>query len=196
MKKLAEIIEAAASHPDSTNVFFITTSGGDRLVTWYKREERRYFLTDGDNVAEIKEIVEGCVEQARADLKAAQPKPTSRKVFVVMGNDYPDAVFSEEAAAEAFCKMRRAVPGSRINWRVYDFELDGKLTRNKQAVLAIIAKKKKKREVKEVVYRSISIFSRELEFFFQHEGELFYFDTVEECKAKIDELDAKAEAAQ
>lgn len=126
----------------------------------------------------------------------AQAEPTSRKVFVVMGNDYPDAVFSEEAVAEAFCKMRRAVPGSRINWRVYDFELDGKLTRNKQAVLAIIAKKKKKREVKEVVYRSISIFSRELEFFFQHEGELFYFDTVEECKAKIDELDAKAEAAQ
>jgi len=71
---------------------------------------------------------------------AAQTEPTSRKVFVVMGNDYPDAVFSEEAVAEAFCKMRRAVPGSRINWRVYDFELDGALSRNKQAILAILAK--------------------------------------------------------
>lgn len=64
------------------------------------------------------------------------------RVFVVMGNDFPDAVFSEEAVAEAFCKMRRAVPGSRIYWRVYDFELDGALSRNKQAIITILAAKR------------------------------------------------------
>lgn len=45
-----------------------------------------------------------------------------RKVFVVMGNDYPDAVFDTEAAAEAYCAKQRP-HNDRIYWRVYEFEV-------------------------------------------------------------------------
>lgn len=52
------------------------------------------------------------------------------KVFVVMGNDYPSAVFEDEAKAEAYCKEMKAeskkgkpasYPG--IYYRVYEFEV-------------------------------------------------------------------------
>jgi hypothetical protein len=46
------------------------------------------------------------------------------RVYVVMGNDYPDAVFTNEAAAlrhcEAKTKLGRA-DVTRIHWRYYDF---------------------------------------------------------------------------
>lgn len=47
-------------------------------------------------------------------------------VFVVMGNDFPDSVFSTQEQADAFCAMKRAEPKSRICWRVYDFAVDAK----------------------------------------------------------------------
>lgn len=55
-------------------------------------------------------------------------------VFVVMGNDYPQAVFTTEARAEAYCvEMRKAdaleskQTGQRrmVYWRVYAFPLRG-----------------------------------------------------------------------
>lgn len=51
------------------------------------------------------------------------------KVFVVMGNDYPDAVFKKERKAEEYCQSKRRAhldagsTGMRIHWRVYEFEL-------------------------------------------------------------------------
>jgi hypothetical protein len=47
-------------------------------------------------------------------------------MFVVMGNDYPAAVFSTIGMAETFCEYRRKVDinKSRIHWRVYEFTLD------------------------------------------------------------------------
>lgn len=53
------------------------------------------------------------------------------KVYVVMGNDYPDSVFNTEEAAEAYCQKRKNEPGNkhdlgnsyRIYWRVYEFDL-------------------------------------------------------------------------
>lgn len=58
-------------------------------------------------------------------------------VFVVMGNDYPDAAFSSEEVAEAYCQKQRdaerelhekTTPGGyfvgRVNWRAYKFALD------------------------------------------------------------------------
>lgn len=63
---------------------------------------------------------------------------TETRAFVVMGNDYPDAVFSTKEAAEAHCEaMRkeglvqyRQMHGRErpsydrgIYWRVYDFPL-------------------------------------------------------------------------
>ena len=50
------------------------------------------------------------------------------RVFVLMGNDYPGAVFADETAANQACKERAAeddVPGRRIYWRLYPFELQG-----------------------------------------------------------------------
>lgn len=54
------------------------------------------------------------------------------KVYIVMGNDYPDAVFTTEAAAATYCSDKSAetpkLPGSRvprIYWRWYAFELQG-----------------------------------------------------------------------
>lgn len=48
------------------------------------------------------------------------------EVAVVMGNDFPDAVFEKREDAEAYCDARRAenVPGyTCIHWRVYNFPL-------------------------------------------------------------------------
>lgn len=51
------------------------------------------------------------------------------KVWVIMGNDYPDAVFTTKASAEAYCAQKR-VDNERevkhhtqrkIYWRAYEF---------------------------------------------------------------------------
>src|SRR5438309_1423043 len=54
------------------------------------------------------------------------------KVFVIMGNDYPAAVFSTEAAASAYVEMKKhedphygmKYTSPRIYWRFYEFEID------------------------------------------------------------------------
>jgi len=47
------------------------------------------------------------------------------KIYVVMGNDFPEAIFSEKDAAERFCKRQPTLcGGSRVYWNVYDFTLD------------------------------------------------------------------------
>lgn len=56
------------------------------------------------------------------------------KVWVVMGNDFPDAVFVSREAAEEYCAKERVDEadqrirngdkfGPRIHWRTYEFEL-------------------------------------------------------------------------
>lgn len=48
------------------------------------------------------------------------------EVHVVMGNDFPAAVFEKKEDAEAFCVAKRAEsePGyTRIHWRVYNFPI-------------------------------------------------------------------------
>ena len=48
------------------------------------------------------------------------------KVYVVMGNDYPDAVFKLEQDAEKFCSDEKKERGEQkpgIYWRTYEFEL-------------------------------------------------------------------------
>lgn len=48
------------------------------------------------------------------------------KVYVVMGNDYPEAVFVEELTALQYCKKRDAENKkgvARIHWAYYEFEL-------------------------------------------------------------------------
>lgn len=52
-------------------------------------------------------------------------------VYVIMGNDYPEAVFSNEDVAKAFIAKMKPRPGEgtpadpvRIHWRYYPFELD------------------------------------------------------------------------
>ena len=54
---------------------------------------------------------------------------------VVMGNDFPDAVFDTLAAAEAYCEKRReqdkkASPRRMIHWRTYDFYLNDERPKN------------------------------------------------------------------
>jgi hypothetical protein len=52
------------------------------------------------------------------------------KVYVVMGNDFPEAVFSKEKDAEAFCaekvgkKPHKGLPAAHVHWRTYEFKLD------------------------------------------------------------------------
>jgi hypothetical protein len=59
------------------------------------------------------------------------------KLFVVMGNDFPAAVFSTKKRAEAYCDKRKAKDRTdderrgdrlsslpRIFWRSYEFELN------------------------------------------------------------------------
>lgn len=51
------------------------------------------------------------------------------KVFVVMGNDFPAAVFDNEETAEAYVDFiksedRPIKPSRRIHWRVYAFDLN------------------------------------------------------------------------
>ena len=48
------------------------------------------------------------------------------KVYVVMGNDYPEAVFKLEAQAVKFCSDKKKERGTQkpvIYWRTYEFEL-------------------------------------------------------------------------
>lgn len=44
--------------------------------------------------------------------------------YVVMGNDFPDAVFSTEDDAEKHCRDQK-FKNSRIYWRMYRFEVRG-----------------------------------------------------------------------
>lgn len=54
----------------------------------------------------------------------------TKLMHVVMGNDFPAAVFDTLEAAEAYCvEARKKGPfnpsgSSRIHWRVYDFYLN------------------------------------------------------------------------
>ncbi len=46
----------------------------------------------------------------------------------VLGNDYPDAVFTTAKVAQEYCALKTAERigrdfGTRIYWRFYDFEL-------------------------------------------------------------------------
>lgn len=53
------------------------------------------------------------------------------KVYVVMGNDYPDSVFLSEEVAQSYCDEKNAeskreagpLGGRRVYWRHYEFEL-------------------------------------------------------------------------
>jgi hypothetical protein len=49
-----------------------------------------------------------------------------KNVFVVMGNDFPDSVWSNEQVADAYVIRNQSAPnvGRKIYWRVYDFTLD------------------------------------------------------------------------
>lgn len=50
--------------------------------------------------------------------------------YVVMGNDFPSAVFDTQKAADAYCEKKRNLPkpqgyhGPSIYWRVYTFPLN------------------------------------------------------------------------
>jgi hypothetical protein len=51
------------------------------------------------------------------------------KVFVVMGNDFPDAVFSTVVLADQYVRAKQAEkpirrPAPTMYWRVYEFTLD------------------------------------------------------------------------
>ena len=49
------------------------------------------------------------------------------KVYVIMGNDYPGAVFSTKEAAEKFVaeRKKKCKDGlTPIYWRSYEFEMD------------------------------------------------------------------------
>lgn len=52
------------------------------------------------------------------------------RVWVVMGNDYPDAVFDNEVAANEYIRKARTIDKvkfgdtyTRIYWRAYTFEM-------------------------------------------------------------------------
>lgn len=53
------------------------------------------------------------------------------KVYVVMGNDFPDAVFDSQKKAEQFIEQKKKEDDkikekyyARIYWRAYEFELN------------------------------------------------------------------------
>lgn len=51
------------------------------------------------------------------------------EVYVVMGNDFPDSVFTNEKDAEIYCQKRQdenKPDNTKIYWRVYAFKLDEK----------------------------------------------------------------------
>lgn len=51
------------------------------------------------------------------------------KVYVIMGNDYPDAVVSSQQLADEYIEARKVVDkalniGPKIYWRSYEFIID------------------------------------------------------------------------
>lgn len=52
------------------------------------------------------------------------------KVFVLMGNDFPEKVFADEVEANSFCESLMDEPANklegfarRVYWRIYPFDL-------------------------------------------------------------------------
>lgn len=45
------------------------------------------------------------------------------RVYVVMGNDYPNGVYASEREAQAFCDAQPKDKPPHIYWRVYPFDL-------------------------------------------------------------------------
>lgn len=94
-----------------------TTTVGARIGT-----TRRVIITDGGDCVNFEwKFGEGIVHGG--------PK---MKVYVVMGNDFPDSVFRYEEAAERHVAERKkednrgSETGSsfpRVHWRTYEFEL-------------------------------------------------------------------------
>ena len=65
------------------------------------------------------------------DLRKNHVDDPQQRVWVVMSNDYPDSVFSNEEDAEAYVECmsagQRKVPSrSRIYWRCYEFKVEGR----------------------------------------------------------------------
>ncbi len=50
------------------------------------------------------------------------------KVFVVMGNDFPEAVYAVKAQAQEFCDAQPKDTQLRIYWRIYEFDVRFDLT--------------------------------------------------------------------
>ena len=57
------------------------------------------------------------------DKGAVPHAPVPRVVYVVMGNDYPGAVFTNLAVAERYC-VERVSENKRVFWRAHAFVLD------------------------------------------------------------------------
>lgn len=45
------------------------------------------------------------------------------KVYVIMGNDFPECVFADKLDADEYVKDREQPKPRRIHWRVYEFDL-------------------------------------------------------------------------
>lgn len=65
----------------------------------------------------------------------------SNTVFVVMSNDSPESVWSDEAKADAYVKAKNEAdkaefPHRRIFWRTYNFDLDARATRKRPTSVA------------------------------------------------------------
>jgi hypothetical protein len=52
------------------------------------------------------------------------------KVFVLMGNDFPEKVFNDETDANSYCEALQADPSNQrkyggrvVYWRIYPFDL-------------------------------------------------------------------------
>lgn len=65
------------------------------------------------------------------------------KIFVIMGNDYPDAVRASEEAAQEYVDEQNAeskkkhgpLDSRRVYWRYYDFELPATTMSGRDAVV-------------------------------------------------------------
>ena len=87
---------------------------------FYAEQHRCKGTFEADEKAKVNEDwADRCFKAIQATKLAA-----NSQVFVVMGNDYPDAVFDSEEKAQAYIKTQSdEVTGHKIYWRAYPFTL-------------------------------------------------------------------------
>jgi hypothetical protein len=103
--------------------------GGMELADELKRIIAQTFNLSSADKNVLWKIVETLRTAAQSAVRERTLEGRDMKVYVIMSNDFPDAVFDNTAATEKYIEEKKSVQmnakktGPFIYWRSYEFEL-------------------------------------------------------------------------